>query len=120
MAASCAVPGIWPPVSIGDRRYVDGGVRSSSNAHLAEGHDRVLVLSPMNPALVAGQAEELAALEASGSEVIVIQADAGALAAMGDNPLDPAFRAASVDEGLRQGAALASVVRDGWLDGVER
>jgi hypothetical protein len=39
---------------------------------------------------------------------------------MGDNPLDPAFRAASVDEGLRQGAALASVVRDGWLDGVER
>jgi NTE family protein len=25
VAASCAVPGIWPPATIGDRRYVDGG-----------------------------------------------------------------------------------------------
>ena len=25
VAASCAVPGIWPPVTIGGRRYVDGG-----------------------------------------------------------------------------------------------
>ena len=115
VAASCAVPGIWPPVTIGERRYVDGGVRSSSNAHLAEGFDHVLVLSPMNPALVANQAAELAALEATGSEVIVIQADEDALIAMGDNPLDPAFRAVAVDAGLRQGAALAAVVRDGWI-----
>src|SRR5215472_11755220 len=26
VGASCAVPGIWPPVTIGGRRYVDGGV----------------------------------------------------------------------------------------------
>ena len=116
VAASCAVPGIWPPVTIGDRRYVDGGVRSSSNAHLAEGYHHVLVLSPMNPALVAGQAEEIAALEASGSTVIVIQADDAGLAAIGDNPLDPAFRGQAVDAGLRQGAALAAVVREGWVD----
>ncbi|MGO8728014.1 MAG: patatin-like phospholipase family protein [Streptosporangiaceae bacterium] len=32
VAASCAVPGVWPPVTIGGRRYVDGGVRSSDNA----------------------------------------------------------------------------------------
>ena len=37
VAASCAVPGIWPPVSIGSRRYVDGGIRSSDNADLATG-----------------------------------------------------------------------------------
>ncbi len=29
VAASCAVPGTWPPVTIGDRRYMDGGVSSS-------------------------------------------------------------------------------------------
>jgi NTE family protein len=120
VAASCAVPGIWPPVTVGDRRYVDGGVRSSSNAHLAEGFDHVLVLSPMNPALVAGQGEELAALEATGSQVLVIQADEDALAAMGDNPLDPAFRAQAVDAGLRQGAALAAVVRDRWIAALDR
>jgi len=28
VGASCAVPGIWPPVTIGGRRYVDGGMRS--------------------------------------------------------------------------------------------
>jgi hypothetical protein len=33
--ASCAVPDIWPPVTIGATRYIDGGVRSTSNIDLA-------------------------------------------------------------------------------------
>ena len=115
VAASCAVPGIWPPVSIGDRRYIDGGVRSSSNVSVAEGYDVVLVLSPLDPALVRGQEAEVAGVERTGSRVIVIQADADALAAMGDNPLDPARRAAAVDEGIRQGRLAAAAVRDGWI-----
>ena len=117
VAASCAVPGVWPPVSIGDRRYIDGGVRSPANADLAAGHERVLVLSPMNPAMAAGQAEEVAALEQAGSRVVVVQADAEALAAIGDNPLDPARRGAAVDAGLRQGRATGDAVRDLWLGG---
>ncbi|MGH9095989.1 MAG: patatin-like phospholipase family protein, partial [Acidimicrobiales bacterium] len=40
VAASCAVPGVWPPVSIGGRRYIDGGVRSVTNADLASGCGR--------------------------------------------------------------------------------
>jgi NTE family protein len=43
VAASCAVPGIWPPVTIGDRRFMDGGVRSTVNADLASGYDEVVV-----------------------------------------------------------------------------
>ena len=31
VAASCAVPGAWPPVTIGERRYMDGGVGSTMN-----------------------------------------------------------------------------------------
>ena len=27
VAASCAVPGVWPPVTVGDRRFMDGGRR---------------------------------------------------------------------------------------------
>jgi len=57
----------------------------------------------------------VAAFERSGSRVLVAQADADALAAMGDNPLDPAFRSAAIDEGLRQGRLVAASVRDGWL-----
>ena len=47
VAASCAVPGIWPPVTIQGARYVDGGVRSSDNADLASGFARVIVVSPL-------------------------------------------------------------------------
>ncbi|MCU1513621.1 MAG: patatin-like phospholipase family protein, partial [Microbacteriaceae bacterium] len=46
VAASCAVPGIWPTVEINGRRYMDGGVRSTANADLAAGSDRVLVIVP--------------------------------------------------------------------------
>jgi NTE family protein len=35
VAASCAVPGTWPPVTIGERRYMDGGVGSSVNTDVA-------------------------------------------------------------------------------------
>ena len=48
VGASCAVPGVWPPVRIGDRAYVDGAVRSSVNASLAAGDPRVLVLAPQS------------------------------------------------------------------------
>ena len=47
VAASCAVPGVWPPVTINGRRYMDGGVRSTDNADLAAGAERITVISPM-------------------------------------------------------------------------
>jgi NTE family protein len=45
VASSCAVPLVCPPITIGGRRYIDGGVRSPLNADLARGHARVLVVS---------------------------------------------------------------------------
>jgi NTE family protein len=47
VAASSAVPGIWPPVTIGARRYVDGGVRSADNADLAVGWSEIVIVSPL-------------------------------------------------------------------------
>ncbi|MER6976624.1 patatin-like phospholipase family protein, partial [Streptomyces carpinensis] len=47
VAASCAVPGVWPAVTVGDARYLDGGVRSFTNLDLAGGHARTLVVAPM-------------------------------------------------------------------------
>ena len=49
VAASCAVPGIWPPVTINGRRYIDGGVRSPTNADLAAGYDRIVIITPADP-----------------------------------------------------------------------
>ena len=50
MAASCAVPGYFAPVRIGDHSYVDGGVHSPTNAAILRGQelDLVIVISPMS------------------------------------------------------------------------
>jgi len=114
VAASCAVPGVWPPVTIGDRRFVDGGMRSSTNADLADGCDTVLVLTPLGEAMSIQLPDELAVLAAAGRSVDVIAADAEALEGMGSNPLDPELRAAAVDEGRRQGRAAALRLRTRW------
>lgn len=115
VAASCAVPAVWPPVTIGGRRYVDGGVRSSTNADLAAGQDAVLVLTPMSDDMTPGFDREVSSLRAGGSEVVVLRADEQALDRMGPNPLDPARRAPALEEGRRQGTAAADLVRRGWL-----
>ena len=46
VAASCAVPGTWPPVTIGERRYMDGGVGSSVNTAVAADCATAVVLVP--------------------------------------------------------------------------
>ena len=49
VAASCAVPGAWPPVTIAGRRYMDGGVASSVNLGVARDCDAAVVLVPSAP-----------------------------------------------------------------------
>jgi len=110
VAASCAVPGVWPPVTIGGRRYIDGGVRSAANADLAEGSVAALVLAPLTGPVAVSLQADIAALEAGGTEVAVVTADHEATEAMGANPLDPAFRAPAAEHGRRQGRAAASAV----------
>jgi NTE family protein len=110
VAASCAVPGVWPPVTIGRRRYIDGGVRSTANADYAAGASRVLVVVPL------GTTERfptdtpldgtVAGLRASGAEVATVAPDDRSEQAIGLNPLDPATRAPASEAGRRQGAAL--------------
>ena len=48
VAASCAIPGFYRPVSVGGRRYVDGGVRSASNLDLLARRNLDLVIC-LNP-----------------------------------------------------------------------
>ena len=117
VAASCAVPGIWPPVTIDGRRYIDGGVRSSDNADLAAGADRITVVSPLgyNSPLPSPLPlrDAVARLRAAGSTVTVVVADAASITAMGTNPLDPGTRTPTAQAGLAQGrAGLAASAAD--------
>ncbi|MBL7512325.1 patatin-like phospholipase family protein [Frankia nepalensis] len=117
VAASCAIPGVWPPVTIGGRRYIDGGSGSATNAGLAAGHDIVLVVAPMTTPVrgpFPGIDDEVHDLERAGARVLVVTADDAARTAFGPNPLDPTVRPASARAGRRQGWSLAHTVRAFW------
>ncbi|OBG65882.1 MULTISPECIES: patatin-like phospholipase family protein [unclassified Mycobacterium] len=111
VAASCAVPGAWPPVAIAGRRYMDGGVASSVNLGVAADCGAAVVLVPSGAdtpsPFGAGPAAEISAF--SGATVAVF-ADSGSLAAFGPNPLDPACRVASALAGREQGRREAEAV----------
>lgn len=114
VAASCAVPGIWPPVTIGDTRFMDGGVNSGSNADLAEGCEVVVIVAPFAGGFGPTVDVEAEALRATGAIVEVIAADAGATEAFGTNVLDPATRVPSLREGRRQGALEVQRIAKVW------
>jgi NTE family protein len=109
VAASSAVPGIWPPVTIGGSRYIDGGVRSADNADLAAGSGRITVISPLGlDSLIPSSLPLRKAVEklaAGGSAVTVLVPDTASAAAIGANPLDPATRTPAAQAGRDQGRA---------------
>ncbi|TDD64696.1 patatin-like phospholipase family protein [Actinomadura darangshiensis] len=111
VAASCAVPMVWPPVTIGGIRYVDGGVHSLTNLGLAAGCERVLVIAPMEDP---GLAADIVAVEGKGGRVDVIEPDESALTAFGIDPLSPSTRTPSAQAGLAQGKASAAAIGALW------
>jgi NTE family protein len=111
VAASCAVPAAWPPVTIGDRRYMDGGVASSVHMAVVQDCDSVVVLVPSaeqtpSPWGVT-TAEEIAGFPGATCAVF---ADEEAVAAFGPNPLDPRCRVPSAQAGRAQGRRVAAQV----------
>jgi NTE family protein len=120
VASSCAVPGVFPAITINGRRYFDGGVLSTTNAHLAAGHDAVLVLSVMEVLLRFSNfakdkktplEREIEILREAGAEVHFIALDSDALQVVGANFMDPHSQPAAMREGLRQGRAEAENIR---------
>jgi NTE family protein len=105
--ASCAVPGVWPPVTIGGRRYVDGGIRSITNVDLAVDASRVLVIAPIGDLLPSEWPHDRSVrkLRQNGAEVAVIGPDGASQAAIGANPLDPSTRRPAAEAGRAQGRA---------------
>ena len=122
VAASCAVPGIFPPITIGGHRYIDGGMRSLTNADLARGYKSVIVFnfiaSPRTTIIArsfgALSDRELKILRDSGSTVESITPDAPSLAAFGPNLQDPNRRPAAYAAGIGQGRREAAKLNSIW------
>ena len=132
VASSCAVPGLFPPITVNGRRYIDGGMRSGTNADLAVGHEKVLIVALSSGARAASAAvdptnaraaqalarmsKEREKLEASGATVEVIGPDEAAADALGGNLMDPRLAPAAAEAGFRQGEAIAAEVETFWAD----
>ena len=118
VASSCSVPGLFPPITINGRRYVDGGMRSATNFDLAEGFERVIAVA----VIPAGAAQfmaaridpELAQLRRSGSHVELITPDAASLDAFGINLMDASRQIPAMEAGYKQGRADAVRIRSVW------
>jgi NTE family protein len=113
VAASCAVPGAWPPVTIGDTRYIDGGVGSTINLDVADDCDTAVVLVPAGESAPspfgAGVAAEIDGFRGA---ALGVYADDESLAAFGANPLDPRCRRGSAEAGRAQGRREAAAVAE--------
>ena len=126
VTASCAIPGWYAPVSVGGRRYVDGGTLSTTSADLlaAEGLDEVYVLAPMasfvrdTPRQLAARLErrvrrqvtrrlEREALQVgrAGTSVTVLAPGPEDLTQIGANLMDPSRRLAVLETSLRTSEA---------------
>jgi NTE family protein len=113
VAASCAVPGVFPPVQVGDAGYfMDGGVRSVTNADLAAGAAAVIVVAPTVGMFRASPHDELASL--APARTLLLTPGPAARAAIGPNILDAGRWAAAFTAGQAQADALAETVAETW------
>src|ERR1700729_913875 len=125
VVASCSVPGWFRPTVIEERRYVDGGVRSTASADLRAGLGRaeVYVLAPMasqvtapphtaleraerliRRRMTAATEREIDVLRSEGVRVTLVTPGPDDLHAMGANLMDPSRRQSVFETSLRTSA----------------
>src|SRR5919199_3225494 len=132
VAASCAIPGFYHPVSIAGRRYIDGGICSVSNLDLLcdEGLDLVICLNPMSSLTQAtggSPADRMAAimraaagrrmgreagkLREAGTRVLILQPGDKDVALMGFNLMNGARRLEVMEQARRSVATELRRIR---------
>ncbi len=120
--ASCAIPGWFAPIEIGNRTYIDGGAVSATSIDVVshEGFDEVYVIAPMSltqsdhpKSLIAKldrqwrgvvartAAGEIADVIAGGAQVFLASPTAEDLTAMGTNLMDSTRRKLVLETSLR-------------------
>jgi NTE family protein len=125
VAASCAIPGFYHPVKVGGRRYVDGGICSTSNLDLLCGAelDLVICLNPMSsvaPVSGGSPADRFAALmraaagrrlgrearklREDGAEVLILQPGRDDCALMGLNLMSGSRRVQVMEQARKSTA----------------
>jgi NTE family protein len=115
VAASGAVPGVWPLTWINGRPWIDGGMVSSANARLADGYERIIVLAPMPTGYgdIPGVEDDVVAMQDKAA-VVLFSPDEQSILAIGPNPYDPSRRGPAATAGKMQGFRMAPIVEAMW------
>jgi NTE family protein len=116
VAASCALPGVFPAVRVEHQLLLDGGLRSPANLDLAQGADTVLALAPLGTAVRAHRrpSDQAAQLRRAGVHVLLLTPDPQDRRVIGPHVLDPARVAAALLAGHDASSRHAAEVLATW------
>ncbi len=115
IAASAAAPFVVTPIQIHGHRYMDAGLRSTTNADIAKGFDRVVIVAPsaaFMPELKIPAKREVAMIEQAGGKAILITPDKYSTEAMGFNPMDAARSGAVARTAFKQGKEESGAIKE--------
>ncbi len=120
VASSCSVPGVFPAITINGRKYMDGGMRSATNADLAKAYGKTLVVAvrlaggDLGERMMKPLERELATLRGAGGAVELILPDDASMQAFGGNLMNPRHRPTAAKAGLDQGRRMAEGLKPFW------
>lgn len=112
VAASGAVPGVWPHMHFLAADWIDGGMVSSTNAYHMKGIDIVLVLAPLPQkyGAIPSPAEEVEQLRQQATVELIIP-DEKSHSEIGANIYDASNCAEIAQAGYKQGQALTAKIQ---------
>ncbi len=117
VASSCSVPGIFPPITLDGRRYVDGGIRSATNIDVVKGARRVIAVAVVGRL---GREMQMPRIEAELAElgpegqVLLITPDEASQDVFGLNLMEATDRAGIARAGYAQGQREAERISALW------
>jgi NTE family protein len=113
VAASCTIPGWFPPVPIAGRRWIDGGLRSMTNADLARPAGRIVVIAAFrrDGRSLHRLEAELAPARAAGARIAIVLPEQAFLDATSADSMDPRHLALAGATGVADGRQAAAEVR---------
>ncbi|WFR73705.1 patatin-like phospholipase family protein [Prescottella defluvii] len=114
VVASRAMPGFYPPMTIEGRRFMDGGMHSSTNADLAAGARLLVAVHPLAHLFPAELESELRVAQPGTS--ILISPDELSIGAFGGDPHSRANWTPAFEAGERQARAEADRLEQVWAD----
>ncbi|GAB2638201.1 patatin-like phospholipase family protein [Prescottella soli] len=115
VVASRAMPGFYPPMTIGGRRFMDGGMHSSTNADLAAGARLLVAVHPLAHLFPAAELESELGVAQPG-ESILISPDEPSIAVFGGDLHSRANWTPAFEAGERQARAEADRLEQAWPD----